>query len=213
LCPARLNATLAAKPNGKNTMEELKRFTEIQEPDERQKAIAVINHVSGQYRPRTLRDIYDGAASMKLHSGVPEKIRSHFATAQNLLVYSWFFYPFNVTSQFLAFVTVEFALKEILKPKKYLSFKQLLSQAVAQGLVKDEGFSHLREQQEIDEQMFQETGMEQETVKSYVETLIETMPYLRNELAHGSQMLHPNGASSVRICAEFINQLFLRNGS
>lgn len=61
-------------------MEELKKFTEVQEPDERQKAFAVINRVSGHHRPHTLRDVYDGAANIKLYSGVPEEIRSHFAT-------------------------------------------------------------------------------------------------------------------------------------
>lgn len=194
-------------------MEEFKEFNEILNPDERQNAFAVINRVSGHHRPRMLRDIYDSAASIKLHSGVPEEIRNHFAAALNLLVYSWFFYPFNVTAQFLAFVTVEFALKQRLKPEKKVSFKQLLTQAVEEGLIKDEGFSHLREQQEFDEQLSQEMGTLQENVKSYVEILVETMPYLRNELAHGTRMLHPNGASSVQICAEFINQLFPKNGS
>ncbi len=208
-----MSVALAAISDEKFAMEELKDFTEVQKPDERQKNFVVMNHVSGDCRPRTLRDIYDAAESMKLHNGVPEKIRSHFATAQNLLVYSWFFYPFNVTAQFLAFVTVEYALKEILKPKKNSSFKKLLSLAVEQGLVKDEGFSYFREKQKINEQMFRETGMEQEVVGSYVKILRETMPNLRNELAHGSHMLHPDGASSVKICAEFVNQLFPKNGS
>ncbi len=195
-------------------MERLKEFDELLNPDERQKAFAVINHVSGHYRSRTLRDIHDSAASIKLHGGVPEEIRSHFATALNLLVYSWYFYPFNVTAEFLAFVTVEFALKQRLNPdQKKASFKQLLTKAVAQGLIKDEGFSHVREQPEVDEHLAHEIGMVSEPVKSYVETLIKTVPYLRNELAHGTCMLHPNGASSVRICAELINQLFPDKGS
>ncbi|MFW5454618.1 hypothetical protein [Thioalkalivibrio sulfidiphilus] len=39
-------------------------------------------------------------------------------------------------------------------------------------------------------------------------TLIDVMPSLRNELAHGSPMLHNNALASLRICADFINQLF-----
>ena len=93
-------------------MEELKKFDDLTMPDERQKAFAIINRASGQYRSRTLQDIYQSASDIKLHSGVPEAVRTHFATAQNLLVYSWFFYPFNVTAEFLAYVTIEFALKE-----------------------------------------------------------------------------------------------------
>lgn len=194
-------------------MEELKKFEEVTLPDERQKAFVLVDRASGQYRPLTLRDVYQNASDIKLHDGVPEVIRTHFATAQNLLVYSWFFYPFNVTAQFLAYVTVEFALKERFKPRKKTSFRELVKLAIEQGLVKDEGFSHIRERSELDEYIEQEVGIESQDIKSYTETLIKAMPYLRNELAHGSRMLHPNGASLVRICAEFINQLFSEKSS
>lgn len=194
-------------------MEELKKLDEITQPDERQKAFAVVNRISGQRRPLTLRDIYESASSIKLHDGVPEVIRNHFATAQNLLVYSWFFYPFNVAAHFLALVTVESALKVCLNPKKRTSFKGLVKLAVGRGLVRDEGFSHIRQQSEFDGPREQDTRILPQQVKSYVETLADIMPYLRNELAHGSHMLHPNGASLVRICAEFINQLFPEKSS
>lgn len=189
-------------------MEVLKQLEEVLEPDGRQKLFAVIDHSSGEYRPLMLQDIYRSVASIKLHNGVPEEIRSHFATAQNLLVYSWFFYPFNVTAQFLAFATVELALKIRLKPKRKASFKSLVRSAIEQGLVNDQGFSHI---QYLDLNDFpgEEIAVMPKQTKSYVEILADSMPYLRNELAHGSPMLHPNGASSVRICAEFINQLFL----
>lgn len=168
----------------------------------------VVDRASGQFRPLTFREIYEDAATITLHDGVPEVVRSHFAVAQNLLVYSWFFYPFNVTAQFLAYVTVELALKERFKPKEGRSFKELVKLAVAEGLVKDEGFSHLRGRSELDQHTQQEIGLGPQQIKSYAEILIDAMPYLRNALAHGSAMLHPGGASSVRICAEFINQLF-----
>ena len=189
-------------------MEELKKFEEVTLPDERQKAFAVVNWESGTKRPLMLQDIYRNVSEIKLHDGIPEVVRTHFAAAQNLLVYSWFFYPFNVTAQFLAYVTVEFALKERFKPQKKTSFRDLVKLAIEQGLVKDEGFSHIRERSELDEYIEQEVGIGAQDIKSYTETLIDTMPYLRNELAHGSPMLHPNGTSLVRICAEFINQLF-----
>src|SRR4030067_490441 len=87
------------------SMEELKKLEEILEPDKRQKHFAVINWENREHRPLTIEDIYQSAASIKLHDEVPEEIRNHFATAQNLLIYSWFFSPFSVTAEFLAFVT------------------------------------------------------------------------------------------------------------
>jgi len=131
-------------------MEELKKLEEILEPDERQKHFAVINWETGEHRPLTIEDIHQSAASIKLHDGVPEEIRSHFATAQNLLVYSWFFYPFNVTAEFLAFVTLEHALRKRFNPKKQTSFRDLVRRAVREGLVRDEGFSHIQDKAEPD---------------------------------------------------------------
>ena len=92
-------------------MEELKKFEEICEPDERQKHFALFNESRTEIRPLTLQDIYDTAESIKLHEGVPEDIRNHFETARNLLVYSWFYYPFNVVAQLHAFASAEYALR------------------------------------------------------------------------------------------------------
>src|SRR6266446_10771504 len=129
-------------------MEELKKLSDVTGPDERQKAFAVIDSTSGQFRALTFLDVYQDTATITLHDGVPDVIRSHFATAQNLLVFSWFFYPFNVTAEFLAYVTVELALKELFKTEVRAngerSFKALVKLAVTRGLVRDEGFTHIR---------------------------------------------------------------------
>jgi hypothetical protein len=93
----------------------------------------------------------------------------------------------------MGFVSVEFALKE--KSGKKASFRSLIKLAVDNGWIKDEGFTIARCQKRPQE-------------NSYVETLVEVMPKLRNDLAHGSNMLHNNCMSSLRICAEFINQLY-----
>lgn len=172
-------------------MESLKPLDEITEPDIRNAFFAVTDN-STFTRKLTLNDIHEAVSAITLSESVPEEIRSHFAQALNLAVYSWFHYPFNVTSQFMGFVTVEFALKKRLNSKK--SFKYLIRRAVNEGLVRDEGFTV--------------TAHREPSEKTYVETLIEVMPELRNSLAHGSNMLHNNSLSSLRICADFINQLF-----
>lgn len=186
-------------------MESIKPLSEVTQPDDRQLNFVNFNRATGEITPRTLDDIYLGAAEISLSENVPESIRSHFSAAQNLLVYSWFHYPFNVTAQFMAFVTVELALKERLKPNPRTVFKDLISMAVARGLIKEEGFSH-RRGPEKKVMLGVEFHIPEDS--DYCQSLAEVMPYLRNELAHGSNMLHPNGLSGVRICAEFIEQLF-----
>ena len=195
-------------------MEEFKRFDEILKPDERQKFFVLWDKISEDQR-LDLKDLYEIAEKIKLHDGVPEVIRNHFTTAQNLLVYSWFFYPFNVTAEFLAFVTLEFALKERFglktgSPKrKENTFKGLVEKAVKEGLVRDVGFTHMRNQSASpNNYLGYEIGISPQQIRSYVETLIESLPFLRNDLAHGSSTLHSDGAFSVRLCAEFINLLF-----
>lgn len=172
-------------------MESLKSLQEVMEPDERNTYFVVTDY-SARTRKMTLEDIYEGVSAISLSESVPEDIRTHFAQAQNLAIYSWFYYPFNVTAQFMGFVSVEFALKSRLGKRD--SFKNLIQKAVKAGLIKDAGFAiaHHRE----------------DSSQSYVETLIEVMPNLRNKLAHGSNMLHNNAVASLRICADFINQLF-----
>ena len=175
-------------------METLKDRHQLELPDQRNFYL-VVGESGGKARRLSLDDIHSEVSRIQLHDGVPECIRSHFAQAQNLAVYSWYYYPFNVTSQFMGFVSVEFALKQ--KTDKKANFKNLIQEAVEKGWIVDEGFTIARHREGTFE-------------KSYVETLIEAMPKLRNDLAHGSEMLHNNCVASLLICAEFINQLFER---
>lgn len=173
-------------------METLKELEDVTQPDERN-LYFVAQDSHGEASRLSLDHIHSVVDAIQLNENVPEKIRSHFSQAQNLAVYSWFHYPFNVTSQFMGFVSVEFALKE--KTGKKANFKALIKEAVDNGWIKDEGFTIARLREGPQD-------------RRYVETLVEVMPKLRNDLAHGSNMLHNNCLSSLRICAEFINQLY-----
>ena len=172
-------------------MESLKPLAELTVPDERNLYFVVTEGSAGARR-LCQEDIYAVVSEIALHAGVPESIRSHFSQAQNLAVYSWFHYPFHVTAQLLAFISVEFALKHRLNSQA--PFKRLITTAVEKGLIKDHGFAIAAHRENATE--------------PYVQTLIEVMPWLRNRLAHGASMLHNNSVSSLRICADFINQLY-----
>lgn len=191
-------------------VEILKDLSELCLADERQKLfVADFDEVTGACRHWGIEDVYHEAASIELSVNVPDKIKSHFATALNLLVYSWFYYPFNVTAQFMAYTTVELALKEKYGVKRYSkksSFRTLLDRAVKDGLIKSKGFSHIQNKSSYVPYLGAELHSSGE--QDYCDVLVEALPYLRNQLAHGSPMLHPNGGKSVRICSELINQLF-----
>jgi len=45
-------------------------------------------------------------------------------------------------------------------------------------------------------------------IQAYCKILLDSFPYLRNELAHGNPMTYPGGLDLLAICADLINQLF-----
>ncbi len=196
-------------------MESLKKFEEICQKDLRQDAFSIMdaNH-RGIFRKRTLEDFHRTAASISLHDGVPEEIRSHFATARNLIIYSWFYYPFNVSAQLSAYISVEFALKHRSgKLGTTTSFSQLLKHAVKKGWISDKGFSQPKGRLERIRRMNKAYPPEFRTpepalIREYCDALVKALPSFRNDLAHGSSFLWEAGATHVRTCAELINQLF-----
>lgn len=188
-------------------MEELKDLEAICEPDERMRHMVLLDEAKSEIRSLTFQDIYAAAKATKLHAGVPLEVRSHFETARNLFVYSWFFYPFNVAAQLHAFLTAERALKERAGTSKG-GFRRLLRMAVAKGWIRDKGFSGFEANRlwGINRGLIGES--ETSEVRSYSDVLVEVLPFMRNELAHGDTVLHYRGAQYLGLCAELINQLF-----
>lgn len=192
-------------------LDTLKAFDELLEPDSRQKHFAVVNRHTGEARPLSLRDKYEAIESVSLDQCVPDEIREHFDTARNLLVYSWFVYRFNQVAELHAFASLEFALKTKCgdSPK---GLKKLLEAAVERGWILDSGFRYYRPSaiEDMSDDVADSSNPDTRDVQKYCRTLVETMPFIRNELAHGSRMLHPNGLTTLAIIADLINQLFER---
>lgn len=192
-------------------MERLKALEELCSPDIRHSFFHVVDQATGNSRPTSQLDIYEAASAITLHEGVPEDVRGHFAAALNLLAYSWFCFQFSSTAQFMAYVSVEYALKmRYPSAKKPPPFASLIRRAIDEGLVKDSGFTATRANFPGIGEVHLVPPMFTPADKPYVEALAELLPGLRNTLAHGVISIHNQGPHSVRICAEFINQLFPR---
>jgi hypothetical protein len=196
-------------------MESLKKLEEICQKDPRQELFCNLK-ADGSVRKLTLEDFHKRADKIRLHDGVPEKIRSHFETARNLIIYSWFYYPFNITAELCAYTSVEYALKTKNGYKSgRSSFSALLKKAVDEKWITDNGFSHIQRRRENIRAYNESLPFEFQTPQTamlddYCKTLVKSLPFLRNELAHGCSMLHEHGAMTVQICADLINQLFQR---
>lgn len=174
----------------------------------------VVNRATGVSRQYELTDLYALATQTELLPSVPELISTHFATAQNLLVYSWFYQPFLTAAELCAYTSVERALRHRFdfpidedtaklnhEERKQRSFKTLYGRAIAEGLLTDAGFPSFAELPPLKT----ETG----EPLPRIERAKEMMLIARNELAHGNTRHHPwIHFHFVTVAAELINQLF-----
>lgn len=174
-------------------MEEFKLLASLTNPDERNLYWVAIDRSTGISSRLGLEDIYNSVSEISLDETVPEDIRSQFNVAKNVAVYSWYCYPFHQICEMKAYSTVEYALKHRLEQNS--PFPKLINKAINLGLIKDAGFSHLRK-------------LVDEASVDYSKSLVKIMPELRNGLAHGGTTLHPGAAGTLRICADFINQIY-----
>ncbi len=191
------------------SVEVLKPLAEIGEPDPRNLLRVFINRTTGTQRQNTLKDMHDAVSGIALNSNVPEDIQSQFAVGQNLAVYAWFYYRFYMNAELQALSCVEFALRLKLNPQSpsAKNFKTMLRRAVHTGLIRDQGFQFfpipiIKEPRQIP------TKAGTVTVNSYSELLVELLPPMRNNLAHGASTLFDGAPGMLRIAADIINQLF-----
>lgn len=202
----------------------LKPFDEICKPDSRQ-----------EFLVGSLEDRHIELSKIILCNDVPADVIQLFETAKNLSLYSYFVYRFHQASELIAFTAMEMALREKHKTeypeKKPPMLSKLLELARDNGWIVEEKFSNrdvlarsnaqikkaykaislvVKEKQEPvsiedpTEEEIQEALLELNMVGG----IVDATAYLRNTLAHGSNMLHPNSISTLRKTADVINQLF-----
>src|SRR3989304_1559792 len=197
-------------------MERLKTLEEVLRPDSRNGAFAKIDLETNEIIPMRIEDYHRGLSTIVLKDQVPDDVRSYFETVKHVCLYGWFVYPFFTLSTFLSFTVIEMALRKRFEkdslPQKW-GLKDLLQEAKKRSLISDEGFSRPRmRREEYYTRLDGELGSSlEQPVADYTSILVESLPYLRNRLAHPtSQMiLMPGDAvASLAIAAELINQLF-----
>jgi len=185
----------------------------------------LIDPRTGEARSIEIKDIHSQLEKLVLHEGVPEKVRIHFDTTRNLFLYSWFVWRFRAVAEWHAFATLELALKiKSKRERKKNKLSCLINEAIRNGWVKNESFSiwqsakqGYEEQKIIMKEILTQEELESnqadvdEFIYDYVKILRKGLPCMRNEYAHGSNMLGPGTYVHLLIVSEFINQLFMEN--
>lgn len=160
---------------------------------------------------------------MQLDDSAPDDVLIHYETARNLLLYSWFVYRFLPLAEMQAYASVERALKlrigeATLERRRGLrGFRKLLEYAIAQGWLDDEGFAHhrrMRERREHNMERLAEILGESSAIAAdegqqpCVQILSDSLPSLRNVIAHGDRYLSHTTYFTLELCRDIIQQLF-----
>jgi hypothetical protein len=171
----------------------------ILEPDARFKNMVGGIDANGTIRPMSISDLYALVEPLELCPTVPADIREQFDKARHAFIYSWFAYDLVSLAEQQGYQVLELALREKLPPierkkadEQHWSLRKLLQRAVAHRWLKRTDF---------------------EAPPSYPGgpniCFLDVIAMLRNELAHGSRNLFPNGSLvMLRLCVDILNSLF-----
>jgi len=158
----------------------------------------------------------------QIHGDVPEDVLGYFNAIITLYLYGWLYYPFFTLASERSFFAVEMALRKRLPPKKLnkkgrdaRNLVDLLREAKAAGLMRDEGFPSLENRRAGAEEEAEILGRDPEPQpeEPYVDLLIRAFPWLRNRFAHPNmQSIMPPGPAldGLILAAEIINQLWAK---
>lgn len=188
--------------------------------------------------PPSLAVHHAGVAAIQISSAVPEPVAIQFENARNLYLYAWYVYRFYMPATAAALAALEFGLRERLRTTlpekeqgKKLMLKRLLRLAVDHGLVRNEGFRRWHHAAQVSAR----ERLSLEALKAMIDNELDSMEYqipefpeilpedqqwdlvgglpdslpaIRNELAHGSSMLTNHVLGTIELVAEILNQLF-----
>ncbi len=208
----------------------IKPFDEICIPDRRHSYFVKLDLSTGKTRSNTIEDHYLVISNFKMDASVPEEIQNHFITSCNILLYAWYIYEFISVAKLYSYASLEYALslrvnKQSTDEKtKIIGLHNLLNYANKEGWFRDERirqFQRIEETRKQHQEIFKDIRgqniddtitYELPKLESYVTTLIEIIPKMRNELAHGSSSLTFMGQAYLTLenCCDLINQLYIR---
>lgn len=200
--------TLASRMPHKS-MEDVKTKATLHTPDIRRTMILIINRKSGTERPLAFDDLEGRVSDIQIPPAAPEEIKDLLATAKNLLLYSWYYYPFSMSASLQAAAALEQALRLRLQATKRDTLSYLLRDAVKKGLLTTAGFKRWTQWREAFSELHSEGAKPQNV--NLAKLLARTLPHFRNTLAHGNRFVDDSGFLHLDIVCEAIEQLYPTN--
>ncbi len=207
-------------------------LSRIFEPDPRQTCYEVIDETGT--RGKTIQDHYNVIERLVLNPTIPRDVAIQFDTAKKLFVHAWCNLRFTQIAERHAYSAVEMALRQRLnsdwtarvstakKIGKRINSRPtlplLLRLAIDLGIITDSGFrnyerirqrraDYLNSLRQVygDDPKF---AMPSPTRNTNARILSESMPSIRNSLAHGSTTIYPGVYLQFELCCDILNQLY-----
>ncbi len=196
-----------------SSLDPLKPLSEVLAPD-----------VRWQTQRRSLDRHYAQVSSVSVADHVPPVVLQAFETARNVWLYAYFAYRLNTAALLQVHVVCELALRtKVLqvdgKPaSERENLKKLFGRALRERWLVDCGFAiHALQAQnwekhrrlcidigEPDPGPFQPAATDQHLTS----VILESVRFLRNQMAHGSQNVWPDLTPTFQAVADVVNQLF-----
>jgi hypothetical protein len=177
----------------------LKPPSAILDPDIRFNTMASGFDETGAVRWMSINDLYVLVEPLELDPAVPADIREQFDKARHAFIYSWFAYDLVSLAEQQGYQVLELAIREKLPDserkkadEEHWGLGKLLKRAVAHRWLVRSDF---------------------EVPPAYPGgpklCFLDVIATIRNELAHGSRNLFPNGSlEMLKLCVEILNRLF-----
>lgn len=187
--------------------EQVKTQATIGTVDFRRTLKVIINRDTRAERRMSFADFEEQVTDIAIPPAAPEHVHDLLVTAKNLILYSWYYYPFATTASLQSMVAVEAALRIRIPDKPKESLKSLLKSAVAKGIITNDGFPRWKSYQTA----CQEIHGQPKVTGNFTKILIDTLPEFRNTMAHGNRYLDDSGFLHLDVACEAIAQLFPTN--
>ncbi|WP_420789080.1 hypothetical protein ACOI2Q_18390 [Shewanella algae] len=144
-----------------------------------------------------LQSMHQILSEETLNDAVPNAIKGQFNVAKNMAMYSYYFYALAPEVHLKTYRIIEQALVLRMPNSKRMTLKDRLELTIENGWIADAGFRHMNKTSAND------AGCKE---------LVDAMRALRNSQAHGSLMLVGDCIYHIKVCADFLNQLFPDDG-
>ncbi len=174
----------------------LKPIDSLLDPDPRYEIMMRLGSpIVGDHRPMQIDDMHQLVSPIVLNDHVPAEISQQFDLARVAFIYSWFAYELATLAEQQAYSVLEMALRKRAEAEAALPKRRglaaLLKLATERGWLRHEDFE-VRSPGSTDKM-----------------SVLEFLPHFRNELAHGSTNLFPQGSlQMLQTCALVIDKLY-----